>query len=157
MQVTNKFYETLYQKKTFFYQCDLLCKFSDATRKKTKIRRIDVAWIFIFQTRNHSDQDEQPRRQGNCIKLRYRMTHWYNSCEVTTMAEETSLSKYKRVYGSVCRPSGYLSRFSEIISRTPWLTVRFSAGPHECKGTRWIIPCQPSWRGAFCRKKFSKA
>lgn len=56
--------------------------------------------------------------------------------------EKASSSKYKRVNGSVCRPSGYLSRFSEIIPRIPWLTIRLvPAGPHECKdlGTRWLI------------------
>jgi len=58
--------------------------------------------------------------------------------------EKASSSKYKRVNESVCRPSGYLSHFSEIIPRIPWLTIRLiPAGPHECKGLdmRWLIHC----------------
>lgn len=107
-----------------------------------RFTRIRFARIFTFHWAD-LDRDEQPRRQWNCIKLRRWMTHWYNLHEAATMAEEASSSKYKRVNGSVCRPSGYLSRFSEIIPRTPWLTVRLvPAGPHECKG-RWIIRAGP--------------
>jgi len=112
---------------------DHFVNFSTRHEKKTTRR---FARISTFHQRD-LDWGEQPRHQWNYIKLRRGMTHWYNLREAATMA---SSSKYKRVNGSVCRPSGYLSRFSEIIPRTPWLTIWLvPAGPHECKGrgTRW--------------------
>jgi len=107
-------------------------KFSNATREENEL-----------SDSLRSDFHFPPARLGlrrtaatwNCIKLQCGMTHWYNLREAVMMA---SSSKYKRANRSVCRPSGYLSRFSEIISRTPWLTVQFvSAGLHECKDTTW--------------------
>lgn len=110
--------EKLYQKKTRFlinviYFADFLMPPSEEAESSDS-RGLDFHFPNLtFGWRRTAATSVKLHKTARC-----RMTHWYNSCEV--MAEETSPSKYKRVNGSVCRPSGYLSRFSEIISRTPF-------------------------------------